>query len=215
MSGAHGRSPLRRVTAWEAALLTDEALYRRKWGWIPALGEILGKKEIPWHYFGPTSVSDNRFESTRRLIEIMILIRENCDEIRGEMTRSQELHEKCYLELAEVARALEAVGQDFLAQSQEVAELANNASPPDTSESARLPRLRRTSETYDNALLRASLLLAWYSATHGEIRDIPPGELMTLIWLANGVRRGSDDKKIDKLLALARDIRDNYLGIAD
>jgi hypothetical protein len=108
-------------------LLTDKALYERKWGWIPALGEILGKKEIPWHYFGPTSVSDNRFESARRLMEIMILICENCDEIRAEMTRSHELHEKCLLELHQVAEALEAVGQNFLAQSQKVAELANQA----------------------------------------------------------------------------------------
>jgi hypothetical protein len=116
-------------------------LYERKWGWIPALGEILGKKGIPWHYFGPTSVSDNRFESTERLIEIMILIRENCDEIRAEITRSQDLYEKCRLELRRVAEALEAVGQDFLAQSQEVAELANSANPPVTSAGASEPSL--------------------------------------------------------------------------
>ena len=74
-------------------------------------------------------------------MEIMILIRENCDEIRAEMTRSQELHEKCHLELGKVARALETVGQDFLAQSQEVAELANSANPPVTSAGASEPSL--------------------------------------------------------------------------
>jgi hypothetical protein len=74
------------------SMLTDEALRERKWSWIPALGKILGKKAIPWHYFGPTSASDDYFEPTRRLMEIMILIRENRDEIRAEMTRNPECH---------------------------------------------------------------------------------------------------------------------------
>jgi hypothetical protein len=189
-------------------LLTDEALYERKWGWIPALGEILSKKGIPWHYFGPTSVSDNRFESTRRLMEIMILIRENRDEIRAEMTCSQELREKCHLELGKVARALETVGQDFLAQSQEVAELANSANPPDSSESARLRRLRCTSETYDSALFQAALRLAWYSVTHGD----PPENKILVLTMASWGIHWTDEK--EKLLALARDIRDNLLGVA-
>jgi hypothetical protein len=100
------------------AELTDKAAHEREWGRFPALWEILGKKEIPWHYYGATSVSDNRFDATTRLMEIAILIRENRDEITA--AHSQELRE----ELRRVAEALEAIGRDFLAGSREVAELA-------------------------------------------------------------------------------------------
>jgi hypothetical protein len=100
------------------AELTEKAAHEREWGRFPALAEILGKKEIPWHYYGPTSVSDNRFDATTRLMEIAILIQENRDEIRA--AHSQELCE----ELRGVAEALEAVGRGFLAGSREIAELA-------------------------------------------------------------------------------------------
>jgi hypothetical protein len=44
---------------------------------------------------GPTSVSDNAFERAQRLMKIAILIHENSDEIRTQMTRSPELKKSC------------------------------------------------------------------------------------------------------------------------
>jgi hypothetical protein len=74
---------------------------------------------------GPTSVSDNAFERAQRLMKIAILIHENSDEIRTQMTRSPELKKELRKQLCRVAQALENVGQMFREQSQMVAEFAD------------------------------------------------------------------------------------------
>ena len=100
-------------------------MYERNWGWIPTLGNILGNKTLPERYFGPTSVSDNAFESTQRLMKISILIRENSDEIRMHVaTPGTELKENVCLELDRVAKALEAMAQEFHEQSLQITKLA-------------------------------------------------------------------------------------------
>lgn len=63
-------------------MLTDEALFKRKWGSYPSLGELLGKHPVPSHHFGPTSVSDNVFSGLLRLAEVAILTEEHADTIR-------------------------------------------------------------------------------------------------------------------------------------
>jgi hypothetical protein len=57
-------------------MLTKEALMERMWGSFPALRKLLENKKIPDSIYGYTSVSDNIFSQTERLIEIIILVRE-------------------------------------------------------------------------------------------------------------------------------------------
>jgi hypothetical protein len=47
------------------------------WGSFPALRVILEEKRVPDHYYGPSSVSDNIFGQLSRLLQLIILIREN------------------------------------------------------------------------------------------------------------------------------------------
>lgn len=42
---------------------------------------ILEGKDIPVHYYGPSTASDNTFDHLRRLFEISILVRENASGI--------------------------------------------------------------------------------------------------------------------------------------
>lgn len=62
-------------------MLTEKAMSERKWGWLPALRLILELKRVPDDYYGPSSVSDNLFDRTRRFMEIEILVHEHRAEI--------------------------------------------------------------------------------------------------------------------------------------
>ncbi len=55
-------------------MLTAKAYQDRKWGFFPALRQVLEDKKIPSEYYGLTSVSDNMFESMNRLLEISVLV---------------------------------------------------------------------------------------------------------------------------------------------
>ncbi len=101
-------------------MLTEKAMYERMWGQFPMLGKILGTKQIPDHYFGYSSISDNVFDRIHRLMKISILIRENSDEIKIQL-RSPELEEKVRRELHGVTKALEYVARQFHEESLEVA----------------------------------------------------------------------------------------------
>lgn len=57
-------------------MLTEEASRQRWWGPFPALRKAIEKKRVPDSYYGPTSVSDNVFESLGRLVSIAILAHE-------------------------------------------------------------------------------------------------------------------------------------------
>ena len=57
-------------------MLTKQALNERMWGNYPTLGKLLQDKNIPGHYYGELSISDNTFDRTHRLLEIMILVLE-------------------------------------------------------------------------------------------------------------------------------------------
>jgi hypothetical protein len=103
-------------------MLTEKAMYDRMWGAYPALGELLGAKRIPDDYFGFTSVSDNVFDSVRRLMEISILIRENSDEI-GAGLRDPELCQELRRELHMVSDALAYVANRFHSERDEVSRL--------------------------------------------------------------------------------------------
>ena len=65
-----------------------------------------------------------------------------------------------------------------------------------------------TPKSYDKALFEAALRLAWYSVTHGD----PPENIILWLTIVSWGLHPTDEK--EKLLALARDIRDNLLGVA-
>jgi hypothetical protein len=102
-------------------MLTKAAMHERMWGQYPALGELLGAKQVPNDYFGFSSVSDNVFDSVRRLMEISILIRENSDEI-GAGLRDPELCQELRREHM-VADALAWVANRFHSERDEVSRL--------------------------------------------------------------------------------------------
>jgi hypothetical protein len=105
----------------EAKMLIEEAMYERMWGQFPTLGEILGAKTIPDHYFGPTSISDNEFDRVQRLMRIAILPGENSNEIKTQLDdlAGYRLRE----ELHHVAIILEETAQRFHARSLELANI--------------------------------------------------------------------------------------------
>ena len=65
------------------AQLTEEAMWAREWEGFPRLGELLGGKRIPDHYFGYSSASDNVFDEIHRLMRISSLVRENLDQLKS------------------------------------------------------------------------------------------------------------------------------------
>jgi hypothetical protein len=63
-------------------MLTEKAIIGRQWGAFPALFKLLGEKRLSTNWTGPTSVSDNMFESITRILEIYALVQENSEEVR-------------------------------------------------------------------------------------------------------------------------------------
>lgn len=61
--------------------LTKEAYLERKWARFPALRQALEDKNLPGHYYGPSSISDNLFDQMTRLVEISKLAIEYKEEI--------------------------------------------------------------------------------------------------------------------------------------
>ena len=61
--------------------LTTKTYQERKWDWLPALRCILEEKKVFPHHYGPTTASDNMFDSLGRLMEIASLLREHKSQI--------------------------------------------------------------------------------------------------------------------------------------
>jgi hypothetical protein len=88
-------------------MLTEKAMSERKWGCFPALRLILESKRVPDHYYGPSSVSDNSFDRTCRIMEIDILVHEHRAEIINILgSASREQFEQMMAELASLQYAL-------------------------------------------------------------------------------------------------------------
>ena len=58
-------------------MLTNEALYKRKWGPYPSLGTLLGKHPVPEHLYGWSSISDNVFNRLTRVAEVALTTKEH------------------------------------------------------------------------------------------------------------------------------------------
>ena len=63
-------------------MLTEQARWNRMWGRTPELVKILDQKQLSIEWTGSTSVSDNIFDSTLRMLRLYALVRDNEDEIK-------------------------------------------------------------------------------------------------------------------------------------
>lgn len=75
-------------------MLSAESIEARKWAPFPALSSILPDKRVPEHYYGLTSVSDNVFDKVHRLLDVLIVVRENTALIRAAIEAEVKQHEK-------------------------------------------------------------------------------------------------------------------------
>ncbi len=101
--------------------LTPEAYRERKWGRYPALRKALEDKEIPSRYYGFTSVSDNMFDATLRLMEIAVLAIEYGSAIREMVPLVGR--EKMYSDLRALEKSLKSASQSFAEDSDKVRRL--------------------------------------------------------------------------------------------
>jgi hypothetical protein len=75
-------------------MLSAESIEARKWAPFPTLSSILPDKRVPEHYYGPTSVSDNVFDRVNRLLEVLVIVRENTALIRAAIEAEVKQQEK-------------------------------------------------------------------------------------------------------------------------
>jgi len=111
----------------EMSELTEKGRFEQMWGWIPTLGKLLSGKKIPDNYFGYSSVDDNAFDSIKRLMMISILIQENSDEIKNQVTLQPELKEQLFRELNNVVGALESAARNFNDESERISKIVRHA----------------------------------------------------------------------------------------
>lgn len=57
-------------------MLTKQELDKRIWGRYPTMRVLLQNKKIPDKYYGATSVSNNLFNESNRLLELLLLTKE-------------------------------------------------------------------------------------------------------------------------------------------
>jgi hypothetical protein len=62
-------------------MLTERALYERKWKHFPELAKLLDQKQLGVNWTGPSSVSDNILDQVPRILEIFALVQDNESEI--------------------------------------------------------------------------------------------------------------------------------------
>lgn len=101
--------------------LTIEAYNERKWGRFPALRKALSDKEVPSHYFGMTSASDNMFDALNRLLQISVLAVEYDRDIK-ESAKFFGWQEMCG-DLWRLVEEIESASLFFKEQSQKIKQL--------------------------------------------------------------------------------------------
>ena len=102
-------------------ILSLDAITERMWGQYPSLRKVLEEKNPNQGDYVRSSVSDNIFDSSVRLLKMAILVRDNADEI---LENSATLGEKAVNEeLWHLEDALKATQQSYENFSREVQEL--------------------------------------------------------------------------------------------
>ena len=87
-------------------MLTDKAMFDRKWQGLPLLAEVIGQRRLSAdaeiELYGPSSVSDNIIALFTRLVEVSALVRDQRDVLKEFVAKAsseefveldRELHE--------------------------------------------------------------------------------------------------------------------------
>jgi hypothetical protein len=102
-------------------MLTERALYERKWSRFPELGKLLDGKCLSAKWTGYSSVSDNIFDQVARLLEIYAAVDDNSKEIEQTVAGADHPIRR---ELLELSRGLTWVAERFAAASLDAEELS-------------------------------------------------------------------------------------------
>lgn len=94
-------------------MLTDRAIYERKWKHFPELVKLLDQKQPSLNWTGPTSVSNNKFGEINRLLEIYALVKGNESEIKQALNVNGE---PIYKDIMELSHALN-WAEEFFAEA--------------------------------------------------------------------------------------------------
>lgn len=108
-------------------MLSEYGIQERMWGRFPALRKVLHDKRVPNEYYGPTSVSENIFNRTERLLQNSILVLEHA-ELVNESARAvgpEEMH----LDLSRLCDELDAASSFFRQQADRVRSLSSKLTP--------------------------------------------------------------------------------------
>ena len=106
-------------------MLTEKAMYERKWGRFPALGRLLGELRVPDKYHGFSSVSDNVFASILRTLEIAVTAEAHEAVLLG--TADPQLIQRLPEDLDLLARELKAIAGFFLSWEDRARTLCDKA----------------------------------------------------------------------------------------
>jgi hypothetical protein len=68
-------------------MLTEEAVRQRMWGRWPELARLLERSDLGPEWTGPTSVSDNPFDSLERLFRLFALVDCHRELVQNEFAR--------------------------------------------------------------------------------------------------------------------------------
>lgn len=70
--------------------LTEQGYIDRMWGNLPTLGRLVGGKRPKDHWYGPSTASDNVFESMSRLMEVYAVVVDSRKELTSTNNESEE-----------------------------------------------------------------------------------------------------------------------------
>ena len=104
-------------------MLTESALYERKWGRFPELGRLLSHKQPSVRWTGPSSVSDNIFDQVRRLLEIYALVEDNSRDIEQAVAGAEH---PLLRDLIELSQGLSWAAKRFTDAARSMEQLAHH-----------------------------------------------------------------------------------------
>lgn len=100
-------------------MLTERAMYERKWGRFPELGKVLSGKQLTVKWTGPSSVSDNIFDQVVQLLKIYALVEDHGSDVDDALLARKHSMRK---ELSELARGLAWAAGRFAEASRQIEE---------------------------------------------------------------------------------------------
>lgn len=174
----------------EIMSLTAKGEAERMWGEFPALRVILETKNVPYHYYGPSTASDNMFDSLRRIAEMSILIKENKTSIIESLKCGDESYQRQLInDLSHVRNNYRAAESSFEDAIKDIDEIDNRIKSKHEKSPAEELALR---------IKGLALRLAWYIDKYG---DVPKEEILSLFFILNGIDHSEKAKALHRLAA--------------